>query len=72
MRHISLMQPHRFEMKHIINFSNTAILDKALGYTVLLIKKAIEMRLHPTNFKQNRGFNLNWFWYLATNMTEKY
>lgn len=71
MRHISLMQPHRFEKKHI-NFSNTAILDKALGHTDLLIMEAIEMRLHPRNFKQNESFNLNWFWYLVTSMTEKY
>jgi hypothetical protein len=46
MRHIMLVQPHRFETKHTINFSNTAILDKAPGYTDLLIK-VTEMRLHP-------------------------
>jgi hypothetical protein len=68
MRHITLVQPHRFEMKHTINFSSTAILHKAPGYTDLLIKEAIETRLHPRNF----NFNLNWFWYLVTNMTKKY
>jgi hypothetical protein len=59
-------------MKHTINFSNTAILDKVPGYTDLLIKEAIEMRLHTRNFNRDEGFNLNWFWYLVTNITEKY
>jgi hypothetical protein len=62
-RHICLSQPeksavaeHRVETRHSIDFSSTAILDKALVYIDNLIKEAIEIRLHPRNFNKDRGF----------------
>jgi hypothetical protein len=36
------------------------------------IKEATEIRLHPRNFNRDRGFNLNWSWYLVTNMIKQY
>jgi hypothetical protein len=36
-------------MGHTINFSSIAKLDKTLGYMNHLIKRVIEMRLHPKN-----------------------
>jgi hypothetical protein len=42
-------------MRHNIDFSSTAVLDKAPGYTDHLIK---EIRLHPRNFNRDRSFSL--------------
>jgi hypothetical protein len=56
MRHIWLGQPekqavaeHKFETCQSIEFSNTAILDKAPGYMDHVIKEAIKIMLHPRN-----------------------
>jgi hypothetical protein len=48
---------HRFETGPIINFSHTAILDKTPAFVDCLIKNAVEIGLHPTNFSRDGVFN---------------
>lgn len=58
----SVMAEHRFKMGPIISFSHTAILNKAPAFVDCLIKEAVEIRLHPTNFSRDGAFNLSWSW----------
>jgi hypothetical protein len=58
----SAVAEHRFEMGHYIEFSNTAILNKAMGYMDHLIEKATEIRLCPRNINRDGGFSLSWSW----------
>jgi hypothetical protein len=36
-----------------------------------MIKRAIEIRLHPKNFNRDGGFILSQSWYLVTNMIKE-
>jgi hypothetical protein len=60
-RHIRLNQPeksavaeHCIELSHKIDFDEATILARRAGYTDRLVKEAIEIRLHPNNFKQGQ------------------
>jgi hypothetical protein len=75
MRHSHLGQPeksavagHRFDSGHNIDFSSVYILNKATGFMDRIIKEAIEIRLHPRNFKRDSGFTLSCAWYPVLNM----
>jgi hypothetical protein len=68
----SAVAKQRFEMGLYKEFSNTAILNKAMGYMDRLIQKATEIRLCPRNINRNGGFSLTWSWYLVTNILKQY
>jgi hypothetical protein len=57
-------------MAHI-NFNSTSVLDKATGYTDLLIIQAIKIKHQPKNFNRDRGFSITWSWYPVTNMIKQ-
>jgi hypothetical protein len=38
----------------------------------LMIKEAVEIKLHPNNFNRDTGFILGWSWYLVMNMLKQY
>jgi hypothetical protein len=63
-----MVAEHRLETGHSTDFSSTStsVPFKALGYMNCLIKDAIEIRLHPRNFKRDLGFNLTREWSDAT------
>jgi hypothetical protein len=58
----STVAEHRFETGHNINFSSISILDYATEYMDHIMKEAIEIKLHPSNFNRESGCALNWFW----------
>jgi hypothetical protein len=57
---------NRFETGHNTDFNHTSILDKATEYMDHMIKKAIEIRLHPNNFNRGIAFTLSQSWQLVT------
>jgi hypothetical protein len=63
---------YRFETGHNIDFSNISILDKATGYMAHVMKEAIEIKIHPSNFNSNGGFTLSHSWYQVMNMMKQY
>jgi hypothetical protein len=69
MRHLRLGQPyksavaqHALETGHRIEFNNTCRLDRTKWYMDLIIKEAIEIKLHPDNINRDGGFILNRAW----------
>jgi hypothetical protein len=45
-----------------IDFDGASKLGTASRYMDRLVSEAIEMRLHPENFKRDNGFNLSYAW----------
>jgi hypothetical protein len=52
---------------HIIEFSNTTMLDTAPGYMDRSIKEATTIRPLPRNLIRDRGFNFSQSCYPVTN-----
>jgi hypothetical protein len=76
--HIHLGQPdksavaeHSIEAGHNIDFNNITILDKVTGYMDHIVKEAIEIPLHPSNFNRDGGFNLSQACQPVTNMLKQ-
>jgi hypothetical protein len=73
-RHIQLCQPeksavaeHCLETGHRIEFEEVTVLTRSAGYMDRLVKRAIEIRLHPDNFNRDNGFILSHAWYPLIN-----
>jgi hypothetical protein len=47
---------------HSIKFNNIHRLDKVKGYMYRVVKEAIEIQLHLTNFNRDKGFILCKTW----------
>jgi hypothetical protein len=77
-RHIRLCQPeksaveeHCLETGHRIELEEVTVLTRSAGYMDRLVKEAIEIRLHPDNFKRDNGFILSHAWYPFINQLHK-
>jgi predicted GIY-YIG superfamily endonuclease len=75
-RHVCLNQPEKSAVaehsitSHHINFDGTTKLGKATKYMDRVVKEAIEIWLHPDNFKRDDGFNLSHTWRPIINMLQ--
>jgi hypothetical protein len=59
------------ETNYKIGFGEATVLAKSTGYMNRLVMKAIEIRLHPSNFNRDIGFMLNQTWYPLINLLQK-
>jgi hypothetical protein len=55
----SAVKEHSTESGHCIIIQDTKIVDKASRYTNLLVKEAVELRLHVNNVSMGEGFELS-------------
>jgi len=49
----------RFNHKNVIKIQDTRIVSNVSGYTVWLIREAVELELHPNNINRENGLTLS-------------
>jgi hypothetical protein len=67
----SAVAKHSIEAGQNIDFNNITILDKVTRYMDRLVKEAIEIRNHPSNFSRDGSFTLSRAWQPVTNMLKQ-
>jgi hypothetical protein len=67
----SAVAEHCIETCHKIGFGEATILARSTGYMDILVKDAVEIRLHPNNFNRDNGFMLSQAWYPLINVLHK-
>jgi hypothetical protein len=63
-----LGRPEKFAVAEQRTDFNISILRKVTRYTVSIVEKTIDIRLHPNNFNTDRAFTMCQAWYSVTNM----
>jgi hypothetical protein len=69
--HKTALAEHRIETEHRMNFKDSQIWTRATGCMGRVVKEAIAIRLHSSNFNTDTGFPLSCLWYPATGIIKQ-